>query len=197
MRLKKAFFLSIVIALFSLSNVFAYSYHQKGDFQLSLRLPLSVPTFTSNIGVKPVETITFGDMGYKNIIVGIEADIGVFTSSAVSVGGILGYNFAYDRGENLFSRVPLLFKFNYFAVSSHKNEVPLSLGIGVNYFKYRSMEHIVPQLLVESGFNIYWTDNWSASFRTGINLYAELYADSKKNNISATIPLVFGVTYRK
>ena len=114
-----------------------------------------------------------------------------------NAGGILGYNFAYDRGYNLFSKVPLLFKANYFIDSSYKQDVLLSLAAGVNYFKYRSMEHIVPEISAEVGFNIYWSESWSGLFRTGINTYFELYANSEKNNISATIPIVLGVSYRK
>lgn len=195
-KFRRFFAISIVILAYSFSILSASYKHEKGDFQLGLRIPFAIPAFstTQDDGGK---VYTFWDTGYKNILVGLEADVGIFLSDNISIGGLLGYNFAYDRGDNLFSKVPLLFRFNYFVSSHEKYEIPISLGLGINYFKYRSMEHIVPQAMFETGFNYYWSDNWSVLFRTGFNFYTELYKDTSKISMSGTIPIVLGVTYRK
>lgn len=188
--------------IFSVSSSFA-SYFQQGDYQIGLRVPLTIPAFTylkeENLenGTYEGKTLTFSDMGFRNIVAGIEVDFGIFMTDRISIGGVLGYNFGYDRGDKLFSRVPLVFKSNFFLYSSYRFDVPLSLMFGVAYTKYRSMEHFVLQTGMEIGLNVYWSANWGATFRTGLWLYPELYADGNKNNLSGFIPIVVGVTFRR
>ena len=192
---KNKFFLALLLCIvFPVSHLFSSQLHKINDFEISFKIPISVPIFTAS---KNEGVYTFWQTGYKNVATGIEVDVGVFISDSVSLGGAMGYNFAYDRGDKLFSKVPLLFRFNYFPLSLENIEVPISLGLGVNYFKYRSMEHIVPEFMLESGFNIFWSYNWAFAFRVGANLYAELYKDASKINISGMLPITIGVTYRK
>lgn len=194
--------LVFLLAFFSLPKLSASEY-DKGNFTIGLRIPLNIPLFTyaqeaDTEGNYHPKTYIYKEMGVKNIQAGLELDFGYFMTPTISIGGIFGYNFLYDRGDKLLSKIPLLFKANFYLYSKGRVDIPLSFAFGVNYMKYKSsIEHFTLQFNVELGVNVFWDDSWGVIFRTGAWLYPELYADQHKNNISCFIPIVVGVTYRK
>ena len=193
--------ISFFALMFAILPANAMAEYSKGNYQINLRVPLSIPTFTYLQVGEPDnhsgQTLTFSDMGFKGIQGGVEADVGYFLNDKLSVGGILGYDFAYDRGGRILSKVPILCKANYILFSQGIAEVPASAFLGVNYWKYHSQEHFVLHAGVEIGVNAFWSESWGAMFRTGFWIYPELYADSYKSNISGFIPIILGVTYRR
>ena len=199
-NLKKSIFLFLFIIFISSS---AFAREGRSKFLLGFRVPIIIPTFTSlqeenaTTGEYESKVYTFSGMGFKSFLSGFEVEFGSFITPDISLGGSLGYVFGYDRGNKLFSKVPFLFRSNYFVYSSDYIDVPITLILGVNYFNYRSMEHMVMQIGFEAGVNAYWTENWAGSFKTGFYLYPELYSDSHKNNLSGFIPIIIGLTFRR
>ncbi len=196
--LRNKFFLLLALVLLPMS---AFAEYGRGNYNINLRVPLNIPAFShvqrgesdNHRGV----TLSFSEMGFSGIQAGVEADVGYFINDKVSLGGILGYDFVYDRGGRILSKVPILFKANYLIFSDGMFDVPISGFLGVNYWKYHSQEHFVLHAGVEFGLNVFWSENWGALFRTGFWIYPELYADSYKTNVSGFIPIVLGVTYRR
>ena len=177
--------------------------YEKGNYSISLRIPLNIPLFSyvkevNSQGEYNPKLLIFKDMGAKNIQAGIEIDFGYFMTSKISIGGLFGYNFLYDRGDKLLSKIPLLFKTNFFLYSKGRVDIPLSFSFGVNFWKYKStIEHFTLQANVEFGVNVFWDEFWAVSFRTGLWLYPELYKDTNKNSLQCFVPIIVGVTYRR
>ena len=204
-KIKKRILIPILfaLALLSVPALHASSEYDKGDFTIGLRIPLNIPVFTyaqeaDAEGNYSPKMYIYKEMGVKNIQAGLELDFGYFMTPNISIGGIFGYNFLYDRGDKLLSKIPLLFKANFYLYSKGRVDIPLSFAFGVNYMKYKStIEHFTLQFNVEIGVNVFWDNSWGVIFRTGAWFYPELYADQHKNNISCFVPIVVGVTYRK
>ena len=197
MLIKKFLF---VVVFYLVINCCIFAQYLPRNYNINFRLPFAIPTFsfiqTGDSSNHKGEMFTFSDVGFKFAQMGIEMDVGYFLDEKLSLGGILGYDFVYDRGDRILSKIPILFKANYLVYSDEKIDLPVSFMLGVNFWKYHSQEHFVLHTGLEFGINYFWSDGWGFLARTGFWLYPELYIDSYKNNLSGFIPIVIGLTYR-
>jgi len=122
-----------------------------------------------------------------------------FLTSTLALGGELGYIFAYDKGEELFTSVPIQAKLTYIPLQG-RFELPLSVGLG---FAYNSLEGAsVGSLFVsaEVGFSWFYTDNWGITLSGGLHLIPELYTKNHPNfhdsTLLGTMPITLSLSYR-
>lgn len=125
-----------------------------------------------------------------------------FLNSTTALGGELGYIFAYDIGDELFTSVPFQAKMTYIPLQG-TFEIPLSVGLGLAYNSYSGGEK--PSFLsllatVEAGFSWYFREDWGITIGTGLQVIPEIYGSNHPYNEHTTIagfmPITLSVTYR-
>lgn len=125
-----------------------------------------------------------------------------FLNSTLALGGELGYLFAYDIGQELFTSVPFQAKLTYIPLQG-TFEIPLSIGLGFAYNSYNSQVDTSFLSLIataEAGFSWYFREDWGITLGTGLQLIPELYGASHVSHDHTTIagfmPITLSVTYR-
>ena len=125
-----------------------------------------------------------------------------FLNSTVALGGELGYYFAYDLGNELFTSVPFEAKMTYIPLQG-TFELPLSIGLGIAYNSYSGGEK--PSFLsllatAEAGFSWYFTEDWGVTLSAGLQFIPEIYGTSLPHHAHTTfagfMPITLSVTYR-
>lgn len=125
-----------------------------------------------------------------------------FLNSTMALGGELGYLFAYDKGDELFTSVPFQAKLTYIPLQG-TIEIPLSIGLGFSYNSYSGGE--APSFLsmlatLEAGVSWYFKDDWGITLGTGLQLIPEIYGSnhpySDHTTLAGFMPITLSVTYR-
>jgi len=125
-----------------------------------------------------------------------------FLNSTLALGGELGYYFAYDIGDDLFTSVPFQAKLTYIPLQG-TFEIPLSVGLGLAYNSYSAGEK--PSFLsllatAEAGFSWYFKDDWGITLSTGLQLIPEILGPNHPYTTHTTfagfMPITLSVTYR-
>lgn len=189
-----AIFLSVVVSLF------AADYYETGSqiFMISagVDFPFSV-TYQDEATGNMKTLFGLGEEGTHFNLGGYGSiDYEVFTTSKVSVGGEIGYQFNYCTDEVLFTQVPMVFKLSYVPLQG-VFELPLSLGAGFSYMSYNERSILSPSLMVEVGLRFFPIENWGFGIKSGIKASFELYASkTKRTGIGSFIPVHFFASYR-
>lgn len=200
----KKLIIILILTIIPLS-VFSSNFngYQKDNYLITLRVPFNLPVAlwnAKNIGTEtsPSHWRYWSEMGYRNNVeYGVEVGYDHFLNSKMSLGGLLGYHFAYDRGDNIISKVPFLVRFGYYPLQG-RFEIPLIVGIGGMYLGWKSYSTATLYLQFETGFSFYFTDSWSVGFRTGINIVPEFKSgNSGESNVSFFVPVVLQFTFRR
>jgi hypothetical protein len=82
-----------------------------------------------------------------------------FFNHTLSIGAEIGYSFAFARDNNLYTSVPLVANLSYYALSGSV-DIPLTLGLGVVYNKYKDSGAFTPIVKPEVGVIWNFNDNW-------------------------------------
>lgn len=199
--------LAITLAcLFLTSSLFAEAKEYKtGSMIFSFKGGTTLPTFIYFPNESANEFQWYYGMGSGDQATKLFAggDFGLsfegFTTSSLSLGGELGYNFNYTIGEVLFSVVPLTFKVTYYPIQG-KFDLPLSLGAGISYMKFGEDQSLMTLFFnVDVGFVYYITENWGIGIHSGFWLIPELNyqkEDRDYNGLLGMVPIVLSVSYR-
>lgn len=125
-----------------------------------------------------------------------------FLNSTVALGGELGYMFAYDIGDDLFTSVPFQAKLTYIPLQG-TFELPLSIGLGVAYNSYNSLVDTSFLSLIataEAGFSWYFREDWGITLGAGLQLIPEIYGSdhdyADHTTYAGFMPITLSVTYR-
>jgi hypothetical protein len=125
-----------------------------------------------------------------------------FLNSTLALGGELGYYFAYDIGDELFTSVPFQAKLTYIPLQG-TFEIPLSIGLGLAYNSFSGGEK--PSFLsllatAEAGFSWYFTEDWGITLSSGLQLIPEIYGSnhpySEHTTLAGFMPITLSVSYR-
>ena len=79
-------------------------------------------------------------------------------------------------------------------------EIPISLGIGLDYIAISDYSSINLGVTFEIGMRYFFTNEWGAGITAGFHMVPEIYGVSgdsaRKNSFYATVPLMVSVVYR-
>ena len=90
-------------------------------------------------------------------------------------------------------------KVSYFPVQTGKFDLPISLGIGLNYISFRDSSKLTFSATVEFGGMYYITDEWGIGIHAGLYFIPEFYLTdgrSQYSGIETYIPIRLSVAYR-
>lgn len=188
----------LIIGLVFATGLFASPYYDTGSQIFSITAGPTVPlTFTSfkdditQIGPGENGTHTtvggYGSIAYQ-----------VFTNPYLALGGELGYQFNYALDSKIFTSVPMHFKMTVFPLQG-KFELPIGLGLGMNYISYNGMSKLCMSAAMDLGFRFYFTEEWGMGIHSGISVIPEIYLTSDKKDFSALatfVPITLSVAYR-
>ena len=122
-----------------------------------------------------------------------------FTSSTLSLGGELGYDFNYCVNDDLFTAVPLQFKLTWYPVQGTV-DLQVSLGIGTVYERFgedKSMLNL--SLSLDVGMNFYIWEHWGVGIHSGLWLIPEFNynsGDQENDGVLGLVPITLLVSYR-
>jgi hypothetical protein len=182
-------------------NTAAARQYGMGSQMFTFRLGPVVPTFI----YQPVQDslVTFPDEmrmqigGYGSI------RYQGFLNSTMAIGGELGYLFAFDRGSELFTSVPMQAKLTYIPLQG-TFELPLSIGLGIAYNSYTDETTPTSFLSLlataEAGFSWYFKEEWGITLSAGLQLIPELFPQNHPHYedlaLTGFMPITLSVTYR-
>lgn len=195
----KKFFLLCLIALLLPLTLYSVDFYDAGSQQFSFKLGTNVPLFENFynknvIKVGPGEGNTGMSMGGYGSI-----SYQMFNSPKTAIGGEIGYNFNFAADKNFFSAVPFFAKYSYFPLQG-TFDLPLSVGLGAAYIKYKTGSLMTLYTNLEIGAVWYPGENWGFGITTGLWLIPEFnYKEELKqyNALLGIIPITLSVTYRQ
>lgn len=192
--------LSCLLPLPAFSRTFTE--YEEGSYIISLRIPFDLPVAYWKEGgfgeQSNTHTAGWGQLGYKNNVeFALEVGYEYFIHSKISLGGMIGYHFAYMLSNELISRVPFVFKVGYYPLQG-KFEIPIVLGVGGAYMTTKGYSIVTMYLSFETGLTFYWNDNWGIGFRTGMHIVPEFKSSKpEENNFTFFVPVVLQVSFRR
>lgn len=206
-KMKKFRCVIIIASLFFLvpCSLFArrsFTGYDEGNYKISLRLPFNLPVAYYRQGEldegKNNHWAVWDEIGYKNHLeYALEVGYDYFINSSISLGGLVGYHFAYTRSGDLLSRVPFLFRFGYYPLQG-QFEVPIILGVGGAYMNLKGYSTASIYLSIETGFSWFWSDNWGIGVRTGMHFIPEFKAGRKEDtNVTFFVPIALEINFRR
>lgn len=206
--MKKLLTITAIFLLFTTFLLFAedakpgpYREYEMGSQMFTFRAGPIIPTFFSfplennSFALFPKEMHMkvggFGSIRYQG-----------FLNSTLALGGELGYIFAYDIGDDLFTSVPIEAKLTYIPIQG-KFELPLSIGLGGAYNSYSSEDKPSFMSLLASaeiGFSWFFKKDWGITLSGGLQVIPELYGKNHPYHehlaIAAFMPITLSLTYR-
>ena len=197
----------VLLAVMVITGAFSSPYYDAGSQIFTINVGASVPFFTYNgkdkeavfwPGTDDESTPEFENM---NQLVGGIGSIAyqVFLNPYWAIGGELGYQFNYVAGTDVAASVPINMKVSYFPVQTGKFDLPISLGIGLNYISFRDSSKLTFSATVEFGGMYYITDEWGIGIHAGLYFIPEFYLTdgrSQYSGIETYIPIRLSVAYR-
>ena len=195
----------MLLALSVLLGASANPYYDAGSQMFTINVGPTVPFFTYNgsdnkayfwPGINPEDELI-----NTNALVGGIGSISyqVFLSPYWALGGELGYQFNYVAGTDIYASVPINVKVSYYPVQTGKFDLPISLGIGLNYISFRDSSKLTFSATVEFGGMYYITDEWGIGIHAGLYFIPEFYLTdgrSQYSGIETYIPIRLSVAYR-
>lgn len=203
--MKKFILVSLILITIPLSLFAARRFegYESGNYKISIRIPFELPVgywvrngFGQN---ENTHWAGWGDIGYKNNLeFALEIDYDHFMNNYLSLGGRLGYHFAYARNDKIISRVPFLFNVGFYPFQTSNLEIPIKLGIGGAYLNSRGYSMATMYLSVETGLSFYWNDNWGIGVRSGVHMVPEFKSGSNSNaSVTFFVPIALELTFRR
>ncbi len=196
--MKKKLLVVLLMALMLMFSLGAEDYYDASSQIFTITIGADLPFTNSYVGSSGNwETgLWWGENGTHFNIGGYGSiDYSVFINNKIALGGEIGYQFNRCTDEKLFTQVPLLFKVTYVPLQG-KFELPLSLGVGLNFLSYQDKSMLSPTITLSAGARYFFTDNWAIGLKSGINFTAELYFKSEKNGLHTSIPCQLYASYR-
>ena len=197
--------LVLIICFSVLSSAMAAPYYDTGSQMFTINVGAAIPFFTYNAeddGVYwgPGQNEP-GNLQNMNEFVGGQGSIAyqVFVNPYWALGGELGYQFNYAGGNNIGSSVPILFKVSAYPFQNGFFEIPISLGIGLNYLSFQDSSKLSFSAKIEIGMMFYFNDEWGLGVLGGFNFIPEIYfteGRSQYSGIKAYSPISISVAYR-
>ncbi len=197
--------LTAIIMLILLLPVFLVArptYYDTGSQLFSISAGPTIPFFYYNPGSDYPLTFGFGSgAGQTHHTVGGYGSISyqVFLNEYFAIGGELGYQFDFARSSDVYTSVPILVKMSYVPVQGDF-EVPISLGIGLDYISISDYSSINLGITFEIGMRYFFTNEWGVGITAGFQFVPEFYgfsgSSAAKNSIYSNVPLMISVTYR-
>ena len=203
----KKIFLIMLLALSVLLGVSATPYYDAGSQMFTINVGPTVPFFTYNgldnkayfwPGINPAPP---ADPVNTNTLVGGIGSISyqVFLSPYWALGGELGYQFNYVAGTDIYASVPINVKVSYYPVQTGRFDLPISLGIGLNYISFKDSSKLSFSAKIEFGGIYYFNDEWGLGLLAGLNFVPDVYLTKDRgiySGIDAFIPITVSVAYR-
>lgn len=201
----KKIFLIMLLALSVLLGASATPYYDAGSQMFTINVGPTVPFFTYNgsdnkayfwPGINPEDELI-----NTNALVGGIGSISyqVFLSPYWALGGELGYQFNYVAGTDIYASVPINVKVSYYPVQTGRFDLPISLGIGLNYISFKDSSKLSFSAKIEFGGIYYFNDEWGLGLLAGLNFVPDVYLTKDRgiySGIDAFIPITVSVAYR-
>lgn len=193
----------LVLVPISLFAARRFEGYESGNYKISIRIPFELPVgyfaekgFGDN---NSTHWAGWGDIGYKNNLeYALEIEYEHFMNDFLSLGGRLGYHFAYMRSDKIVSRVPFIFNVGFYPFHTSNLEIPIMLGVGGSYLNARGYSMATMFLSVETGLSWYWSDNWGIGIRTGVHMIPEFKAGSNADSsMTFFVPITAQITFRR
>ncbi len=197
--------LILCLLTLALSFISSTAYYDVGSQNFTISIGTNVPLLASSYsstdsgdttlvtGIGPGSggnSTNFTMGGYGSI------DYEVFLHPLFSVGGELGYQFNFVADGKIFTQVPFMFKATYMPLQG-TFELPISLGLGMNYLSYNDNAHLALLATFNVGGRYFFNESWGLGLTSGITYSAELYLEEPKMNGQLTfVPINVTITYR-
>ena len=195
----------MLLALSVLLGASANPYYDAGSQMFTINVGPTVPFFTYNgsdnkayfwPGINPEDELI-----NTNALVGGIGSISyqVFLSPYWALGGELGYQFNYVAGTDIYASVPINVKVSYYPVQTGRFDLPISLGIGLNYISFKDGSKLSFSAKIEFGGIYYFNDEWGLGLLAGLNFVPDVYLTKDRgiySGIDAFIPITVSVAYR-
>ena len=203
----KKLFLIVLLAVSLISGAAAAPYYDAGSQMFTINAGPTVPFFAYNgkdnytvfwPGLDNEETEKIENM---NEYVGGIGSIAyqVFLNPWWAIGGELGYQFNYVAGTDIYASVPINVKVSYYPVQTGRFDLPISLGIGLNYISFKDSSKLSFSAKIEFGGIYYFNDEWGLGLLAGLNFVPDVYLTKDRgiySGIDAFIPITVSVAYR-
>ena len=195
----KRILIPLMLLVSVLSGLGAAAYYDTGSQIFTITAGVSTPmSFTSN-GESMFWPGT-GDGQTHHTIGGIGAlSYQIFVTPYLAIGGELGYQFNYVAGTDIYASVPINVKVSYYPVQTGRFDLPISLGIGLNYISFKDSSKLSFSAKIEFGGIYYFNDEWGLGLLAGLNFVPDVYLTKDRgiySGIDAFIPITVSVAYR-
>ncbi|MGD6729541.1 MAG: hypothetical protein ACPKMZ_00545 [Pleomorphochaeta sp.] len=199
---RKLIILFAVISLFTINSVFATdTFYQKGDQKVTFNVGPSIPAF--------IYFFTTTDSTHtENFYPGLEVlDVGgygsinfdFFISEKESLGIEVGYDFNYDKGDEIYSNVPIAALYTYTPIQNGVWDFSLSAGLGISFNSRDDQTLLSLFSSFKANGSYFFNENWGIGLSSGlylapnINYLSDLTDD---NGIIAYAPVTLSLTFR-
>lgn len=174
----------------------ASTYYDAGSQMFTITAGVSTPLTYSSSGETMVGPGA-GDRQTHHTIGGIGAlSYQIFVTPHLAIGGELGYQFDFSRSGDVCTNVPITAKLTYIPLQGDF-EIPISIGLGLDYISYDSYSKITLGATFEIGLRYFFTDSWGVGINTGLLVAPEIYFDRPtKDSVMTYLPATLSVTYR-
>ena len=204
----KKLILIMLLAISLVTGLSAAPYYDAGSQMFTINAGPTVPFFAYN--GKDNYTVFWPGLDNEetpDIIENMNEYVGgigsiayqVFLNPWWAIGGELGYQFNYVAGTDIYASVPILFKASYYPVQTGRFDLPISLGVGLNYISFKDSSKLTFSAKLEVGGMFYFNDEWGLGVMAGVNFIPEIYLTDNRNvysGIDAYIPITVSVAYR-
>lgn len=190
-----------ILALISTSVFAQDTFYKKGDQKVTFNVGPSIPDFIYFFNTTPtshpqnfypgLDVLKIGGYGSVNF--------DFFYNDTSTLGLEVGYDFHYDKGNVLYSNVPILFNHTYTPIQSGKWDVSLSTGLGLSFNTRdnQTLATLITSLKLNTSY--FFNQNWGLGLTSGINAVPHFnYTSelSEDNGIIAYSPVTISLTFR-
>ena len=195
----KRILIPLMLFLAALSGLGAASYYDTGSQIFTITAGVSTPMSYTSHG----ESMFWpgsGEGQTHHTVGGIGAlSYQIFVTPYLAIGGELGYQFNYIAGTDIYASVPINVKVSYYPVQTGRFDLPISLGIGLNYISFKDSSKLSFSAKIEFGGIYYFNDEWGLGLLVGLNFAPDVYLTKDRgiySGIDAFIPITVSVAYR-
>ncbi len=199
---RKIIIATLAISLLSLTSIFASdTFYKKGDQKVTFNVGPSIPDFIYFFKTTPT---THPDNFYPGLDVLKVGGYGsvnfdFFYNEKSSLGIEVGYDFNYDKGNVLYSNVPIAATYTFTPIQTGKWDFSLSTGLGIS-FNTRDGQTLTSLFTsLKTNASYFFNENWGIGLTGGffaapnLNYKSDLSDD---NGIIAYSPITLSLTFR-
>ncbi|MGD1820716.1 MAG: hypothetical protein ACPKOI_12675 [Pleomorphochaeta sp.] len=190
-----------LITIISTSLFASDTFYKQGDQKVTFNIGPSIPDFiyffTQTASTHPenlypgLDVLNVGGFGSVNF--------DFFYSPKNSLGIEVGYDFNYDKGDVLYSNVPIIGTYTYTPLQNGTWDFSLAAGLGLSFNTRDSQTLLSLISSVKVNTTYFFNENWGVGLTGGfyaapnINYRSELSDD---NGIIAYSPVTLSLTFR-